>query len=169
MATERTSPDTESGDSAVPVRPAATVMLVRDGAAGLEVCLLRRNLRSEFVGGAYVFPGGAVDLADGHDDVAALCDGLTPEQANASLGVEHGALAYWVAAIREAFEECALLPARWASSGAPLRFDDPAVAERFAAHRRAVDRGERRLVEIMTEEGLRFDLSGMHHVAHWIT
>src|ERR1700709_947694 len=111
MATERTSPDTESGDSAVPGGPAATGMLVRDGAAGLEVCLLRRNLQSEFVGGAYVFPGGAVDLADGAPEVAALCDGLSAANADAALGVDGGGLAFWVAAIREAFEECALLPA----------------------------------------------------------
>jgi hypothetical protein len=36
----------------VPVRPAATIMLVRDGDNGLEVCMLRRNLKSDFVGGA---------------------------------------------------------------------------------------------------------------------
>ena len=40
------------------MRDAATVMLLRDGDAGLEVFMLRRNLASDFVGGAYVFPGG---------------------------------------------------------------------------------------------------------------
>ena len=45
--------------SDVSIRDAATVMLVRDGADGrLEVFMLRRNLNSDFVGGAYVFPGG---------------------------------------------------------------------------------------------------------------
>ena len=53
-------PDPES----VPVRDAATVMLLRDGADGIEVCMLQRNLNSDFVGGAYVFPGGGVDPAD---------------------------------------------------------------------------------------------------------
>jgi 8-oxo-dGTP pyrophosphatase MutT (NUDIX family) len=43
----------------VTLRDAATVMLVRDGNDGLEVFMLRRNLNSDFVGGAYVFPGGA--------------------------------------------------------------------------------------------------------------
>ena len=49
----------------VAARDAATVMLVRDAATtagpALEVCMLRRHLNSDFVGGAYVFPGGKVD------------------------------------------------------------------------------------------------------------
>ena len=48
----------------VPLRDAATIMLVRDGSDGLEVFMLLRNLNSDFVGGAYVFPGGAVDPGD---------------------------------------------------------------------------------------------------------
>ena len=51
---------------AVPVRDAATVMVVRDGAGGLEVFMLRRTLDAVFAGGLYVFPGGAVDDADRH-------------------------------------------------------------------------------------------------------
>lgn len=168
------TPDAADTDpTAVPLLPAATVMLVRDGDApgpgGLEVCLLRRNLQSQFVGGAYVFPGGAVDPADGAPEVAALCDGRTEADAAGALGVETGALAFWVAAIREAFEECGLLPARWADDGAPLRFDDEGIVHRFAAYRQAVDAGERRLVDVFAEEGLRFDLGAMHYVAHWVT
>ena len=60
--------------AAIAVRDAATVMLVRDGDDGrLEVFMLRRNLRSDFVGGAYVFPGGAVDPADRLADLEPIC------------------------------------------------------------------------------------------------
>ncbi len=79
-------PDPES----VPVRDAATVMLVRDGDAGLEVCMLQRNLRSDFVGGAYVFPGGGVDPGDADVDVHAVCVGSRRRRASrwsASSGV----------------------------------------------------------------------------------
>lgn len=152
----------------VPVRDAATVMLVRDGAAGLEVCMLRRNLNSDFVGGAYVFPGGAVDPADGTPEAEARCDGRADADASAALGLERGGLAFWIAAIRETFEEAGLLPARWAD-GTPLDFADPVVAGRFVEHRRAVDRGERRLVEVADAEGLRFDLTAMHYVSNWVT
>ena len=45
-------------------RDAATIIMLRDGAAGLEVFLLKRHSASEVLGGAYVFPGGKVDAAD---------------------------------------------------------------------------------------------------------
>lgn len=157
--------------AAVPVRPAATVMLVRDGepdpetGATLEVCMLRRNLRSTFVGGVHVFPGGAVDPADGEPSITSRCDGWSAEQV-----ADAGGLAFWVAAIRETFEEAGLLPAQAAADEQPLRFDhDGAVAERFLRHRRAVDSGERTLAEVLTEEGLRLDLSGTHYVSRWVT
>ncbi len=50
-----------------PVRQAATVILLRDGANGLEVLLVKRNEEARFMGGVWVFPGGAVDAADGPD------------------------------------------------------------------------------------------------------
>ena len=57
----------------VPIRPAATVMLVRDidGEAGVEVFMLRRTLAAAFGSGMYVFPGGRVETADGADVEAA--------------------------------------------------------------------------------------------------
>ncbi|MDX1494468.1 MAG: NUDIX domain-containing protein, partial [Longimicrobiales bacterium] len=45
-------------------RPAATIVLLRDGKEGMEVLLMRRSRRAGFVPGAYVFPGGRVDSAD---------------------------------------------------------------------------------------------------------
>lgn len=158
------------GTPPVAILPAATVLLVRDSDAGeLQVCLLRRNLQSTFVGGVSVFPGGAVEPADGHPALLALCDGRTDAQASAALGIASGGLAFWVAAIREAFEEAGLLPATWAHSGAPLHFSDDALAARFAAHRGAVDREERSLGDVLHEEGLRLDVGAMHYLSHWVT
>src|SRR5439155_245900 len=59
---------------AVP-RDSATVILVRDGTAGLEVFMLERHLRSDFAGGAYVFPGGTLDDRDVDPDAAPYFDG----------------------------------------------------------------------------------------------
>ncbi|HNA34892.1 MAG TPA: NUDIX domain-containing protein, partial [Microthrixaceae bacterium] len=98
----------------VPVRDAATVMLLRDGSDGPEVCLMQRNLNSDFVGGAYVFPGGAVDPADADADVADRCPDLDDAEASRRLGLAVGGLAFWVAAIRESFEEAGVLLARHA-------------------------------------------------------
>lgn len=142
-------------------------MLVRDGEAGMEVFMLRRNLNSDFVGGAYVFPGGAVDDADRLADLEAVCDGRTDAEASALLDVDAGGLAYWVAAIRECFEEAGVLLA--GTDGSVLSLADPATAERFNGHRHAVYKGERRLVEVCRAEGLTLHADRIHYFSHWIT
>jgi 8-oxo-dGTP pyrophosphatase MutT (NUDIX family) len=152
----------------VPVRDAATVMLVRDGASGVEVFMLRRNLRSDFVGGAYVFPGGAVDDHDRHEDLDAVCRGRDDLEASSQLGVDCGGLAYWIAAIRECFEEAGVLLA-YDRSGEVVRLDEPSIEARFVEHRRAVDCGERRLVEVCEDEGLQLAVDCMYYFSHWIT
>ncbi|MFM7062142.1 MAG: NUDIX hydrolase [Actinomycetes bacterium] len=159
---QHTDPD------AVPVRDAATVMLLRDGVEGMEVCMLVRNLRSDFVGGAFVFPGGAVDPSDGLAEVETLCAGLTDAEASRHLDLPSGGLAYWVAAVRESFEEAGVLVAVGPDDEV-VSFVDPAVAERFVAHRRAVDSGSRRLVEVLRDEELRIDAAGIHYFSRWIT
>ncbi len=152
------------------LREAATVLLLRDGAggAGLEVFMLRRNLNSDFVGGAYVFPGGAVDPEDRHDDLGPVCRGRTDQEASRRLEVDHGGLAFWVAAIRESFEEAGYLLA-YDRNGDELRLEDAAVIERFCTHRTDVDSSRRRLVEVCAEEGLKLAVDGIHYFGHWIT
>ncbi|MCD9625391.1 NUDIX hydrolase [Rhabdothermincola salaria] len=155
--------------ASVPVRDASTLMLVRDADAGLEVCMLRRNLRSDFVGGAYVFPGGGVDDHDRRPEVGAVCCGLDDAAASTRVGVAQGGLAFWVAALRESFEEAGVLLARRRGQRELLRFDEPDVEARFATHRLTVDRGERRLVEICHEEGVDLAVDDLRYVSRWIT
>lgn len=152
----------------VPVRPAATVMLVRDGVDGLEVFMLQRTRDAAFGGGMFVFPGGGVDRGDASPSVEALCDGLTDASASSQLGLPSGGLAYWVAAIRECFEEAGVLLARPATGGA-CRFGDGVVAGRFATARRSVHEGALGLGELCRDEGLRLMTDAIHYVAHWIT
>jgi 8-oxo-dGTP pyrophosphatase MutT (NUDIX family) len=162
----------------VPLRDAATVMLVRDavdgaGAPAIEVCMLRRTLAAEFVAGAYVFPGGSVDSDDRGPAAEALCRGRTDAEASATLGIESGGLAFWVAALRECFEEAGVLLAH--AEGGPtdpqslLDLRDPEVATRFAAHRVAVNAGQARLLDICRDEGLVLAADTVHYVSHWIT
>jgi 8-oxo-dGTP pyrophosphatase MutT (NUDIX family) len=152
----------------VPVRDAATVMLLRDGDDGLEVFMLRRNLRSDFVGGAYVFPGGGVDDHDRHQELEPVCEGRTDAEASRLVDVDAGGLAFWVAAIRESFEEAGVLLAVDGDERT-VRLDDLEVAARFALHRKAVDAGERRLVEVCLEEDLRLDVGRVYYFSRWIT
>ena len=155
----------------VAVRDAATVMLVRDGADGrgpLEVFMLRRNLNSDFVGGAYVFPGGAVDEADRHADLESICEGRSDDQASQMLEIGSGGLAYWVAAIRECFEEAGVLLA-YREDGEVVSLADPEIEERFRVHRGEVDRGDRSLIEVCRQERLRLAVDKIHYFSHWIT
>src|SRR6186713_939543 len=90
-----------------PPRPAATIVVVRDGAAGIEVLLSRRADGSDYTSGAWVFPGGIVDARD--RDAHPACYGLDDAEASARLGLAQGGLDFFVAAIRESFEESGLL------------------------------------------------------------
>ncbi|HEX7969117.1 MAG TPA: NUDIX hydrolase [Stellaceae bacterium] len=85
-------------------RPASTVLLLRDGAAGLEVLMVTRNVASDFASGALVFPGGRVDTADGAAGVLDRCRAIS--------GIDAAAMAFRVAGIRETFEEAHVLLAR---------------------------------------------------------
>ena len=107
-------------------RDAATVMLLRDGTEGVEVFMMRRTLNAAFVGGFYVFPGGAVDAADRHAEVEASCLGLTDADASEQLGIPSGGLAFWVAAVRECFEEAGVLLAA-GPDGTLVHFGEAAV------------------------------------------
>lgn len=149
-------------------RPAATVTLVRDIAGGFEVLMMQRNFKSVFLPGSYVFPGGAVDRHDSGDDIAALCSGLDDAAASRKLGVARGGLAYWIAAIRESFEEAGILLACNAR-GDIVALDDAVRAERFHAYRSRVEKGEHPLSEMLRNEGLQLPLDRITYFSHWIT
>lgn len=152
------------GDPA-PIREAATVMLVRG--SPIEVFMLRRNLSAEWVGGVHLFPGGALDPEDRAPLLAARCQGLDDVTASAALGHPHGALGYWVAAIREAFEEAGVLFARHAD-GRPLDPHDAAWA-RLTEHRDALNAGSCTFHEILVAEDLVLIPDALVLTSHWIT
>ncbi|MBU1359608.1 MAG: NUDIX domain-containing protein [Gammaproteobacteria bacterium] len=96
----------------VPIRPAATVMMVRDADGGPEVLMMQRHALSDGHGGSYVFPGGKVDPADARLPFDERLDD-TPERLHRSLGDPEidatTAAALHIAAVRETFEECNVL------------------------------------------------------------
>lgn len=81
-----------SDTAAVSVRNAATVLIMRQTQAGMQILMLRRNAKLAFAAGAWVFPGGAVDQVD------TVPGGLKNEEQSAR-----------VAAVRESAEECGLI------------------------------------------------------------
>jgi 8-oxo-dGTP pyrophosphatase MutT (NUDIX family) len=160
----------EFDPTTVPVKPAATVLLVRDAdAGGVEVFMLRRTFNAAFASGMFVFPGGKVDDVDGVDEIAELCDGLTDAHASSLLGIANGGLAYWVACIRECFEEAGVLLARHETTGDVVRFDDEAIAKRFEVERENIHDGSVALLDLCKREGLRLTTDDIHYVSHWIT
>jgi 8-oxo-dGTP pyrophosphatase MutT (NUDIX family) len=130
------------------------VLLIRD-APDLQVFMLRRNLRSVFAAGAYVFPGGAVDPDDRDDPVAA-----GGETGSAETGIP---ARFRVAAIRESFEEAGVLLARDATTGTPV--DVGALT----AARQALHRGERSFTEIVNDLGVVPDTAALWPIGRFIT
>jgi 8-oxo-dGTP pyrophosphatase MutT (NUDIX family) len=153
---------------AVTPREAATVMLVRDDPE-LEVFMLRRNLEAVFMGGAYVFPGGAVDPADRAPELLARCHGRDDAGASAALGVASGGLGFWVAAVREAFEEAGVLLARSTATGLPVDLGDSARAARLDVARRDVHSGDRAFIDVVRDEDVLLDAGALRLFSHWIT
>lgn len=102
-----------------PARPAATVIMLRDGLSGLEVFLLKRHGLSNVLGGAFVFPGGKVDPQDAELDMATYLD-QSPAALHSSLNEPDidplTAAGLYVAAVREVFEESGILFAHGATA-----------------------------------------------------
>ena len=153
----------------VPAKPAATIALLRDSPSRMEILLLRRDRSASFVPGAYVFPGGRVDQADWTKTTLARVDGLTPETAADRLGLTDTnppAIAYYVAALREAFEETGILIGVGPNSEAP-----PTAAEdaNIEVLRNGLMEGHVSFTEALEQLSCRIDGSSIEYLAHWIT
>ncbi|PUE42801.1 MBL fold metallo-hydrolase [Limnohabitans sp. Bal53] len=130
-----------------PLRPAATVLLLRDGPNGVEVLMTRRAMTASFAPGAYVFPGGMIDAADAQAHSLAQ---RRPSQSDLHLTQA-------IAAIRESFEELGILFARHADG----RWAD-------ASDIAAIDRKGPFADQCQTK-GLRLAAEQVFVLAHWIT
>ncbi len=151
--------------SAAGIRQAASLLVLRDGARGVEVLLMRRPERdNDFRSGACVFPGGVLDRSD--TDAQALCSGLDDATASARLGLPVGGLDYFIAALRECFEEVGLLFVCDAA-GAPV--DLSPHAEALRGWRSRMHRGEATIAQLCEAFGWRLDARGMAYFAHWLT
>jgi len=146
---------------AADARKAASLLLLRDGAEGLEVLMLRRAERAgDMRSGAAVFPGGVLDPADRHAHPLCVADGhaISDAAASARLGLAEGGLDYWVAAVRETFEEVGLL----------LAVGDFDIAQ-LQPWREKLQAGQGSMAAFCAETGLQLDLRGMAYYSHWLT
>lgn len=166
MATTRAG---EHDGQSRPALDAATVIVVRDGADGLEVLVQERHVETDFVGGALVFPGGRVEDTD-RSFPSELWRGGDPAAIGDRLGTdEAGGLGLLVAAARESFEEAGLLFATHRDGrpvGADLLADAEVEAARAALAARD-DRGD--LAELLQSRDLVLRLDAHHPFAWWVT
>ncbi|MGZ3639456.1 MAG: NUDIX hydrolase [Ktedonobacterales bacterium] len=150
-----------SQQSPVAARPASAVVLAREReGGGIEVFMVRRHVRSEFVPDAFVFPGGSVKPSDIEAERnPALCAPV--ESAATALGT-----GFRAAALRECFEEAGVLIARRGDASLSI---EPGDVSRFAAYRDALINDTLTLGDLGTHEGLTLATDELLHWAHWIT
>ena len=143
----RTTQHLHPARTPAPALPAATVLLLRDGANGLEVLMTRRSMTASFVPGAYVFPGGGIDALDAASHGQAA---RRPSQSDVHLTEA-------IAAIRESFEELGVLLAR-RPDGSHADASDIAALSRSAP-----------FVAQCQARGLRLAADEVFVLAHWTT
>ncbi|MCW2525926.1 MAG: hydrolase [Pseudonocardiales bacterium] len=144
------------------IRPAATVILLRDGVGGLETWMLRRVRQMAFAGGMSVFPGGAVDASDAAAEVPWVGDEPTAVAARFVCSLKE-ARASLVAATRETFEETGVLLTRPFPSGEAFSVGP------LSDLRRAVENRETNFATMLVTAGLSVDANLIRPWAHWIT
>jgi len=135
------------------------------GDAGIEVLLSRRADGTDYTSGAWVFPGGIVDARD--RDAHAACFGIDDAAASTRLGLGVGGLDFFIAAIRECFEESGLLFGRAVGDRDDALDGD--AADRLAPWRGALHRREHGIAEMCAQEGIRLDAGALVYLSHWLT
>jgi 8-oxo-dGTP pyrophosphatase MutT (NUDIX family) len=134
-------------------RPAATILLLRDEPA-FQVLMVKRHHQIDFASGALVFPGGKTHAGDADEAWARRAIGwgaYDTVQRTLRIG-----------AMREAYEEAGILLADH-DDGRPFSAAcDPAI-------RAAVDAGQARFIDVVSDLGAKLRLDGLTVFARWIT
>jgi 8-oxo-dGTP pyrophosphatase MutT (NUDIX family) len=148
------------------------LVLMRDspGGAPPQVLMVERSAGADFAAGAYVFPGGAVEPGDATPCALRLSPALSPAQAREVMddaGSDLEALSYFVAAIRETFEESGILLARPAGAQMPA----PAEHQRapLAEARARMNRGQLAFLDWLQAWGWVLSTERLVYFAHWVT
>jgi len=145
---------------------AATIILIRDVSSVSEVFMIKRATKSNF-GGAWVFPGGKVDNEDSENNILDYCQGLDDKQASSILSLNEGGMGYWVACVRECFEESGVLLA-YRENGHLFK---PSLDEKIILNdlRRQLNDDSIVFVDILKKLNLRLALDRILYLSHWVT
>jgi 8-oxo-dGTP pyrophosphatase MutT (NUDIX family) len=151
-----------------PIRPAATVILVREALVGFEIFMLKRTSAAAFAGGMYVFPGGRVYGDDHLHRYDAWRVGPAESQLAQARALGDDWRGYWIAGIRESFEEAGILLA-YAEDGNILSFADETLRARIHAYRAPLHAGQLSLAEICERERIRLAVDRIHFYNRFVT
>lgn len=147
-----------------PIRPAATVIIVRPAHPQYEILMLRRTQSAVFAGGMYVFPGGKIDDADQDPRLQPHLSELLPEQLHQRAALGDQWQACWVAGIRETFEEAGILLA-YHAEGQMVSTE----AAKLSAAREQLHQGQTDLLTFCIENQLTLALDQIHFFNRWVT
>ena len=128
---------------------------------------MKRTTAVTFAKGMHVFPGGSLDAEDHSEEMHALCHGLDDQLASLQLGVNQGGLAYWIAAVRECFEEAGLLLGY--AKGHDTFDALEQKAQQLAAQRLALANNELSFAQMLQTEDLRIAADQLIYYSHWVT
>lgn len=138
--------------------PSATILLLRDGASGLEVFMVKRHHQIDFASGALVFPGGKLDPHDNDPGLRAHADGANE--------LDNLRLSLAACAIREGFEESGILLARKSGTTSCVGASE---ATALGPWRPKLNKSEVGITEFLTRENLRMACDALVPFAHWVT
>ena len=143
------------------IRPAATVILMREGIDTFEIFMVKRSMKSSF-GSLYVFPGGTLDDEDSLAEMYEHCEGLSDAQASSKLALKQNGLADWVACIRECFEEAGIL----LTNKSDMLLQD---LNKLDDYRQQLNSKEITFHDICKENNLQLRANNIVPFAHWVT
>ena len=144
------------------------MIIARAAKVEFEIFMLKRTSSASFASGMFVFPGGRVD----HDDHLHKYDeyriGPSETQQSQIRSVGYEWRGFWIAAIRETFEESGLLLA-YDQRGEIVSFEELEVERRFASYRQPLHDGEISLLDVCEAEGIKLAVDQIHFYNRFIT
>ena len=148
--------------------PAASVLLIRDLNKKIEIFMIKRSMKTNF-GGVWVFPGGKVDENDISNNYLKHSPQLSDSTASVRLGIKKNGLSYWIACIRECFEESGILLAN--KKGMDLKktiFKDEEL-EIIKQYKDRILMGENIFFEMIDDLNLELATNELAYISHWVT
>ena len=157
-----------TNESKQPLIPAATVLLVRDHNSKIEVFMIKRAMKTNF-GGAWVFPGGKVDSSDDIKNISKYSPLLNDEEASKRLDIKSGGLIYWIACIRECFEESGILLADNEQRKISLGSLTVTELDNINQYKKKLLNGKDVFLELIEKFDLTLSTNEIAYISHWVT